>query len=358
MGSRAGGGTPRESPAGPKTEAEQSTHVLQQLRDVVKSDPSGTFRRALEGETLGALALARAIDRGAFETFLVELRDAGLKVKEVETLQRAVKDQKVRRLQVVPAGEKLEPATAGNTLEDAPFPDLLIPPPYFLNTTATGYIETNDEGESTEVTIAHAPILVILRLRDAEEGIEYLRLAYRRPDGWHELTVDRAVAMDARKLIEQASVGFPVSTINAGQIVKYLHELEAANFERLPCAHVTSHLGWQGNLGDGGFLCGQRFVAPDGSATDESSISFRGAAPGDEQIAAAYHSAGSLDEWLRAIGRIQAYPRVLVALYSSFVPPLLIVLKANNFIVDLACRTSTGKTITLRVAASVWGPTR
>ena len=58
---------------------------------------------------------------------------------------------------------------------------------------------------------------------------------------------------------------------------------------------------------------------------------------------------------LDTIRRIQGFPRVLFLLYSSFVPPLLKILDAPNFIVDLAGRTTTGKTITLRVAASVWG---
>src|SRR5262249_10810955 len=81
----------------------------------------------------------------------------------------------------------------------------------------------------------------------------------------------------------------------------------------------------------------------------------RGLASGDEQIADAYHAAGSMDGWLRAVEAVACYPRALLALYVAFVPPLLLILGAPNFIVDWAHRTTTGKTTALRVAASVWG---
>src|SRR4051794_18740252 len=93
------------------------------------------------------------------------------------------------------------------------------------------------------------------------------------------------------------------------------------------------------------------------SPTDwhEDWIAFRGLAAGDEQIADAYHAAGSLQGWLRAVQAVAGYPLALLALYAAFVPPLLEILGAPNFIVDWANRTTTGKTTALRVAASVWG---
>ena len=76
---------------------------------------------------------------------------------------------------------------------------------------------------------------------------------------------------------------------------------------------------------------------------------------GDEQIAAAFRSGGSYEGWLEAIRPIAAYPRVMLAFYAGLAPPLLEVLGAANFILDLAYPTSRGKTTSMRVAGSSWG---
>ena len=84
-------------------------------------------------------------------------------------------------------------------------------------------------------------------------------------------------------------------------------------------------------------------------------ISFHPLAGGDEQIARAFHSQGTFEKWRRSVQRLRNYPRVLILLYASFVPPLLMILRTPNFIVDICGRTTTGKTIALRIAGSVWG---
>jgi hypothetical protein len=174
--------------------------------------------------------------------------------------------------------------------------------------------------------------------------------------------------MDGRKLVELASDGFPVASTNAQSVVAYLARLEAVNRGRLPRARISSHLGWQGKDGEAGFLWGKALLSPDGDQAAEVDldeiapgdwredwITFRGMSAGDEQIAAGYHASGDYDGWLRAVRVVANHPRALLVFYTSFVPPLLAILRAPNFILDVANRTTTGKTIAARVAASVWG---
>lgn len=94
-------------------------------------------------------------------------------------------------------------------------------------------------------------------------------------------------------------------------------------------------------------------LAPETWGDDE--VFFVGEDVGDEQIADGFHVSGTYDGWLASVRALPAYPRVLLVLYSSFAPPLLEVLDAKNFSVDLASPTSEGKTAALRPAASVWG---
>ena len=343
----------------------QAPGVLQDLRNRLAAGPDMVLRAALETQALEALAVAAVKHPGAYQKLLLDLRGAGAKVKDIDALKQAVKGQ--RQLHVV-TPENTEPAKAGDTLPDAPLPDQVIPSPYFLEPDATGHYTQTKSG-TEPVVIAPAPILLSGMLRDAEEGTTHLRLSWSRPGGnWQCCVEDRGVVLNSRKLVDLASKDFPVSSANAADVVKYLQELEAANRTLLPCLRVSSHLGWQDKDGRDGFLWGHSLIPPDGGPPLKTKIeelepkdwraghiAFRGLAVGDEQIARGYYAAGNRDEWLQAIRRLENYPHVLITLYAAFVPPLLVMLQAPNFILDLSGRTTTGKTISQRIAASVWG---
>ena len=237
------------------------SNVLEDLQTRLQADPEAVLRKALEADTLGALAVAAAQQPGAYQQFLLDLREAGLKVKDIEALKRAVKEQ--RRLRVVTPGERPELTKAGAVIDDAPVPDRVIPAPYFIGPGVTGYHKLTDDG-TVPVRIAHAPILITRSFRNVVDGTMSLELAWRANHKWHRKTVDRGVALNARKLVELASDGFPVSIGTAGELVDYLHDLEAANRQQLPRIRVSSRLGWQGKNGEEGFLCGYALIPPDG----------------------------------------------------------------------------------------------
>jgi hypothetical protein len=295
-----------------------------------------------------------------------ELQQAKVSIRDVET---EIKKCPTPGLRLVAPGEQAEPRTAGEMLEgDCPAPGLDVPERFSLRQDAT--IATtikidpqSGHGIPVDEVIAYAPIVIAGKLRDVDEGGELLDLRYRRPGGWQQLIADRGVALDSRQIVTLASRGFPVASPTAKEVVSYLHALEGLNFQRIPASQSTGHLGWQGRDGELGFLVGRQLVCPDGSLAPLTGagegprglIGFCGAAQGDEQIADAVHARGSIDAWLRAVKVIAGYPRALVGLYGAFVPPLLRVLRAPNFILDWAGWTSTGKSTVLRTGASVWG---
>jgi putative DNA primase/helicase len=337
------------SPEDRQANVERARGIVTALSERAKADKFAPF----EPETLGALALVKDENPAEWMRTREELKKQGISLGE---LDRAVKDQKKKQrgshLRLVKPGEPPPLHTTGQMIPDAPVPDLVIPDDYALRSDATIRVTPSEQG-MLEHVVAYAPILITGRLRDEDENVEYLRLAFRRSGRWYKQTVDRGIALDSKRLVALASQSFPVSSETVKDVVRYVHHLEAANHDRLPCQRVSSHLGWQGNGGDAGFLWGHEHLAPEDWT--EGPISFHGLDGGDEQIAAAYHAEGTLEGWLEGIKPLAHYPRVLLALYAAFVPPLLPILKAPNFIVDWANRTSTGKTTALRVAASVWG---
>jgi hypothetical protein len=325
------------------------------LPDRLKDDSGAIFEPA----ALSALSLLRkhcpaewARVRAMARKFKVSLRDLDAALKAFEAATETEEPE--------PDGE--EERRVGDVLRDAPAAtqNLCIPLGYDLSR-GNVYRQALSEGEQSEL-VAYAPVLVSGRMRDAEENSESLRLTWKRPNGWREIIVERAVALDHRKLVVKADTGFPVASDNAAALVSYLHRFEADNFNSLPATDVSSHLGWQGEGAKRGFLWGRNFITPEGEilrpedAHDHpDAILFHSNEPGDCQIADAFYASGTLEDWQKAVSGLDRYPRVQLALYAAFVPPLLAVLRAANIIVDMSNRTSTGKTTTLRVAASVWG---
>lgn len=212
----------------------------------------------------------------------------------------------------------------------------------------------DDEGIwSGDDLLIPATVLITRRHQDINEGIELVTLAWRREGEWKERKVARSVIADARMIVNGlADYGVPVNSINAKDLICYLADFENVNLDKLPAVKVSRQLGWQGERGEDGFLWGTELIQTQSSDHD---LQFLGSDEGDEQFAAGFHARGTMGKWKKAIEKIEDFPRARLALYISFVPPILSILDSPNFVAGFCGETSSGKTATLRVAASVWG---
>uniref|UniRef100_Q01TT1 DUF927 domain-containing protein n=1 Tax=Solibacter usitatus (strain Ellin6076) TaxID=234267 RepID=Q01TT1_SOLUE len=338
--------------------------LLTELDARLKADAAAAFN----SDIITALALVQRRDPSAWGRAKQVLKKYRVGMQE---LNRCMAEIAVEEEEGPDASQQKE-RRAGDVLPDCPTPSMIIPLPFSLDVDGTYECKVRRDllgGTAIDtVLVAHAPLLISGRLEDIETGTQALQIHWRRPDGWHERTVDRAVALDSRRIIELAGEGFPVFSNNAAGLTKYLEAVEAANYSRLPRAHVSSHLGWQGRNGEHGFLAGRSLISGSGEVIQTQqkldmnsgvippgAVAFRGLTPGDEQIVDGWHARGSHDEWCRAAHLVRDRPRVMAGLYGALVPPLLAILRCPNFIMDWAHRTSVGKTTTLRLAASVWG---
>lgn len=160
-------------------------------------------------------------------------------------------------------------------------------------------------------------------------------------------TILRSQMADTRQLVAAlAGEGAPVSSTNVRQVLAYLVAYEHAFSERLPRKTVTGKLGYGRSQG--------AFFLP-GLPGD---IEFAPSGPGDAALYRAFASrSGSLDGWVAAMRFLEGDGYVLprAAVMASFVPPLQARLGIPNFIFDINGNTSTGKSTTLKLAASAWG---
>lgn len=361
-------------PSDPETERQSIFDDLTQSG----MEPELLIRQVLgQPETLGALALAAETNTALWERWLLVLRDTGAKNTTIESLKRSVNALKrdKRGLRIAQPGERPDPVRIRDRIPEAPVPtDAVVPSGWAL--TPHGVFEEkphiNPEtgmAETILTRVAPVPIVISGRLRDVADGTESVRVEWWRDGRWMHATVRRAILASARALVDLADLGFPVTSNTASTVAQFLADLEAANLAVLPRAQVSATLGWQRSDSDvPGFLWGHTLLRPtvapvtlgdlDGVAPqqwDREAIAFHGADSGDTQVAAAFHTAGTLTAWQEAIQSVTGYPRAMVALYAALTAPALALLGAPNFIVDWSFTTSTGKTTALRMAASCWG---
>ncbi len=342
------------------------------------AEPELLIRQVLkEPDDLGALALAAETETAQWEGWILKLRDTGAKISTIDALKRAVTAlrREKRGLRITQKGEHPSPPRIQDLVSDAPVPaDAIVPPGWSLSSSGVFEekrrinVDTN-EPEVVLTAIAPVPIVITGRLRDVADGTESVRLEWPRDGRWIHATVRRAIIASARTLVDLADQGLPVTTNTASALAQFLADLEAANLDILPRAQVSATLGWQHTEGSWSFLWGHTLLRPKAHPAtlnsdleslrpqewDSDAIAFHGADRGDIQIADSFHAAGTEDAWKAAIYQVAPYPRAAIALYASLSVPCLALLGAPNFIIDWCFTTSTGKTTTLRMAASCWG---
>lgn len=267
---------------------------------------------------------------------------------------------------------KADPTKRSKIMEvvpDAPLPvGYIVPAGWQVEITGVSRLEHTGEDESDTVPVCSAPIFPVARLWDIVQNTYSMRLAWWRDGAWSAQTWERQTLGVAREIVQLSGEGLPVDSVNALELIQYISASEAANLDVLPRVQQTSHLGWQGHHGDHGFLVGLQRARPDGglestlqmnllppSQWSQDQLMFRSKDRGEDQLAAGFRAEGTLEGWLGSIEPLLPFPRVLMLLYASFAAPMLEILKAPPFTVDLSYTTSAGKTTALRVAASVWG---
>ena len=274
--------------------------------------------------------------------------------------------QRDRRLTV--GGHALVPSDKGLVLGaqavpgvyGAPQPDARVPVGYFVAPWGTGW----HSGEKSGL-IVPAPVVIAGRSEDADTGELQLLVAWKAPDGWRRRLLPRVEAM-GRGVIVLAKYGLPVTADGTKGLNRYLLAFEAENYRSIPTLKTSRSLGWQGEAGASGCLVGTRhFMAGREARVDierwtneqlsDDAVAFQPTDSGDRALASAFRTRGTWSTWVDALRAMAAYPKASLAVLASLAAPVLEVVGARGFAVDWSGPSSTGKSLVLRFAASVWG---
>lgn len=191
-----------------------------------------------------------------------------------------------------------------------------------------------------DIVVCYHPILPVERLRNLQTGEEQVKIAFKRNGYWTEITVPKSLISSASKITALASRGVAVTSENAKFLVQYLSDVENLNEDYIKVSYSSSKLGWV----NGSFL------------PYDDEIIF----DGDFQFRSLYNSIqskGSQEKWMECMRELRRTGRqeVKFMLAASFASILIQPLGGLPFFVDLWGATGGGKTVTLMVAASVWG---
>lgn len=190
----------------------------------------------------------------------------------------------------------------------------------------------------TTVVCPH-PIMLSGRLVNLDSGEVRLEVSFRRGEEWRAVVVEKVILASAAKIIDLARLGIAVDSENAKALVKYFTDLEAMNYDRLPERHSVARVGW---------TTSGKFVPY------ADSVEFDGA-PGFRAVFDSFHPNGDRDAWFRAASKARNESTIArIVLAASLASALVSPLHALPFFVHIWGRSGNGKTMLLKLAASVW----
>lgn len=316
-------------------------------------------KAAFAPDVIAALRLLKERDRGEYVQAIETLKACSVSVQEVKS-----EVGKSAKLRVVTEGETMR-RLACDYLPNAPISDLVVPGEYRIAEDGSGGYELLHASLFGSEVVAHCAPFITGRTEDIETRDCGIRVSWSRGNGFSHYVFNRGDLFNARKIVEFAGIGYPVTSNNGKLQVDYFAEMEAANLPQLPKIKTTSHLGWQGK-GNESFLIGRELIRGNGESVEtqidlnsmdwpEDGICFRSNSAGHDQILAGFRREGSLESWTEILAIAANYPRVLLGVYASLASVCLPIFDCASFIVDFCSRTSQGKTTLQRLAASVWG---
>lgn len=193
---------------------------------------------------------------------------------------------------------------------------------------------------------ARSPLLPIARITNVEDDTEKVEVAYKTDRKWKSLVLPRTVLADSREIVKAlAEKGINGVTSNTGKVtVDYFADLLTLNQDTLEKKKSVSHLGWIEKA--------KAETTPFAPYCGNIMVEWQ---PGNRINADTFTPKGSFEKWKSTIKTLRKNPVFRVIMAASFAAPLVGFLGDQSFIVHLWGRTGAGKTVSLEMAASVWG---
>lgn len=201
---------------------------------------------------------------------------------------------------------------------------------------------STDSGGFGEIQACIHPIMPVQRLVNIDTNTEKLKIAYRKGGVWRHVVADRET-LSGNKIVSLANCGIAVNSENFRYLVRYLHDVENLNYDRIPEAKSIGRLGW---------IDGHGFSPYDEELTFDGEASFK-------KLFDSVREKGSIKEWTETAAECRKNLYARLILDASFASALVQPLGALPFFFHIwGVVSGSGKTVALMLAASVWADPR
>ena len=205
--------------------------------------------------------------------------------------------------------------------------------------TSTGEIQKT----TMELACSH-PIYISKRFIDCLTGEIKLEITYSRDSELERLQsfiVPKSRITSSQSIVALANKGVSVSSTNAALLVNYLQDFEDTNYDQIVEIKSINRFGWIGK-DFSPYVDGIEFDADDNYPELEQCVT---------------RPSGTIEDWKEVIKTVRNSNKIApkVALAASFASVLIEPLDALPFFVHFWGASGGGKTVSLMIAASVWG---
>ncbi len=194
-------------------------------------------------------------------------------------------------------------------------------------------------GDTRTDTASRIPLLPSTIYENQETGTEKIELSFFKYGKWKQILVPRSIVANKTKIIALADDGIEVTSENSSFLVKYISDVVNSNQDTLPRVASVGHMGW---------VTGNEFVPYSDSVQPDFGDQF-GA------LLTAMEPKGTLQEWYGVVCPLLKSPYMRMTIAASMASALIGPMRGLPFIFHLWGGTGAGKTVALKVAASIWG---
>lgn len=200
------------------------------------------------------------------------------------------------------------------------------------------YLPVSTKSVVEKQLVSPIPLLVTAILYNITDSREKVQLSFFKHNTWKSIFVMRSEIANKTKIVELANIGIEITSTTAKLVVDYLQYLIANNRDLIPYKQCSNHLGWHGNS----FLPCDSDIAVDTEGDAQSLLD-------------AVTISGNYEVWLEHVKRWRKNTQLRIMMAASFASILLQKLNFLSFIFHVWGGSETGKTLALKVVASVWG---
>lgn len=197
-----------------------------------------------------------------------------------------------------------------------------------------------DDKQMVPMLITSTPPFISKCFKDIESLIVSYEMSYLKSNEVTKFPVQALDIADTKNIINLASKGLDVDSNNRSELVQFISMYMRLN--NLPTNKTVSRLGHVKG----------HFIHP----LIDNDVELILHEEGYKRLANAFKTKGTLKDYSDMVfNEVRNSPMAMMFVYASLGSILLHDFNVEPFIVDMAGKTSTGKTTALKVASSVWG---